>query len=94
VLQFVLESANINIRKNESWKSPLCITFKKFKETSFCVARNFGTGRVIASSAYHFTYMGGADKVKNKIESFGEQSLNIDHFKNNIDFMIEICLSI
>ena len=77
-----------NLIKNEPWECPFVMTFKKFKQTSFCVARNFKQGGIFPNSAYHFSYMGGIDKIKTKIENFGEQSLNRKNIKDNLAYMV------
>ena len=76
----------LNLRKNEEWRCPLAMSFKKFKETSFCIARNFiqPNSVVVPNSGWHFTYQGSVANIKNKIESFGEQSLNLDWVKNGL----------
>ena len=42
-------------------------------------------GIFVENGGWHFTYMGGADKVRKKIESWGEQSLNLPYVKDNIE---------
>jgi len=38
---------------------------------------------------WHFSFMGGAEKAKLKLESYGEQSLNLQHIKDAIPSNIE-----
>jgi beta-1,4-mannosyl-glycoprotein beta-1,4-N-acetylglucosaminyltransferase len=83
----------LNIRKNEKWECPLAMSFKMFKDKSFCYCRNFRNGILIPDSAWHFSYMGGVKNIKNKIESFGEQSLNLSYIKNNLENSVDNCLS-
>lgn len=81
----------LNLRKDEPWKCPLAMSFKKFKETSFCVARNFPPPNsvVIPNGGWHYSYQSGIDAIKNKLKSFGEQSLNLPWVKNGLEKSID-----
>jgi len=37
---------------------------------------------IVENAGWHFSYLGGASKIKQKIESFAHQELNIDEIKN------------
>jgi beta-1,4-mannosyl-glycoprotein beta-1,4-N-acetylglucosaminyltransferase len=75
----------MNILKDESWYGNIVCSYKTFKENSFCEMRQNKQGIFIDSGGWHFTYMGGVDKIKKKIESWGEQSLNLPYVKDNIE---------
>jgi beta-1,4-mannosyl-glycoprotein beta-1,4-N-acetylglucosaminyltransferase len=75
----------LNLRKNEPWHGNMVMTYKMFKEHSFCEMRQFKEGIFVDNAGWHFTYMGGREAVRNKIESFGEQSLNLDWVKNGLE---------
>jgi beta-1,4-mannosyl-glycoprotein beta-1,4-N-acetylglucosaminyltransferase len=51
-------------------------------------------GIFIADAGWHFTYMGGVDRIKQKIESWGEQSLNQPYVKENLKENVKNALSI
>lgn len=80
-----------NQKVNEPWVGTLAISFRKFYYDdvySFCGLRTYREGAFIDNGGWHFTYMGGADKIKQKIESWGEQSLNQEFIKQSIDYNI------
>jgi len=41
-------------------------------------------GFVIENGGWHFTYLGGEERIKQKIESFSHQEYNNPNVKNNI----------
>lgn len=42
------------------------------------------TGNVIENAGWHFSYLGGEEQIKYKLESFSHQEYNSDDVKNNI----------
>lgn len=83
------------LKIDELWYGNIVTSFKKFKENSFCTMRQERMGlRSETLSGWHFTYMGGAERVKQKIESWGEQSLNQDYVKDNVKENIEKSLTL
>lgn len=75
----------LNLRKNEDWFGAMAMTYQTFKNNSFCEMRQNKQGVFVDNAGWHFTYMGGREAVRNKIESFGEQSLNLDWVKNGLE---------
>jgi beta-1,4-mannosyl-glycoprotein beta-1,4-N-acetylglucosaminyltransferase len=63
----------------------MVMTYQTFKNNSFCEMRQNKQGIFVDNAGWHFTYMGGREAVRNKIESFGEQSLNLDWVKNGLE---------
>lgn len=74
-----------NQKTNEPWLGTIAISFDNLLKNSFCELRTHKRGNAISDGGWHFTYMGGADKIKTKVESWGEQSLNTDFIKDNIE---------
>lgn len=76
-------------RKDEPWKGSTVCSFEKFKTLGLCENRMRRRGVILEDAMWHFSYMGGADSVKYKIQSHAEQTLNrpdiTDNVKNNID---------
>lgn len=84
----------LNIQKtDEIWYGNILTSFRRFKEISFCEMRTYKKGNFVGDAGWHFTYQKGADNIKNKIESFGEQSLNLPNIKESISSNIENCLT-
>jgi len=75
----------LNLRKNEPWYGNIVLSYKKFKENSFCEMRQNKKGIFIEDGGWHFSYQGSIDTIKHKIESFGEQSLNLNWVKNGLE---------
>lgn len=93
-LQHYMYYYYLNLRKNEPWYGSLITTLKNFKENSFCTMRQNKRGRFIENSGWHYSYQGSIDTIKNKIESFGEQSLNLDWVKNGLEDNVENAISL
>jgi len=80
----------LNCQKvNEPWRGTLATTIENFAKEGFGRMRTHKKGATIKNGGWHFTYMGGAEKIKTKIESWGEQSLNTDAVKNHIGYNFE-----
>lgn len=47
------------------------------------------TGFVIENAGWHFTYLGGEEQIKYKLESFSHQEYNIENVKTNIKNCLE-----
>jgi beta-1,4-mannosyl-glycoprotein beta-1,4-N-acetylglucosaminyltransferase len=82
-----------NIQKtDEIWYGNILTSFKRFKDVGFCDMRVNKKGNFINDAGWHFSYQGGASAIKTKIESFGEQSLNLPQVKDGIEDNIKNCL--
>jgi len=79
----------LNLRKDEPWYGNIIMSFKNFKTHSFCELRTNKNGSFIKDAGWHFSYMGGYEKVKRKIESFGEQRCNTEKVKIELRNSIE-----
>jgi beta-1,4-mannosyl-glycoprotein beta-1,4-N-acetylglucosaminyltransferase len=47
------------------------------------------SGNIIENAGWHFSYLGGADQIRHKIESFSHQEYNNDYVKSNIKQFLE-----
>lgn len=78
----------INLLKESQWKGTRMGLFKDLKHYSYNELRgNLFTN--IDNGGWHFSFMGGADNVKMKIESYSAQEMNTKHVINNIKNNIE-----
>jgi beta-1,4-mannosyl-glycoprotein beta-1,4-N-acetylglucosaminyltransferase len=84
----------LNLQKtDEIWYGNILTSFRRFKEIGFCNMRVNKKGNFVSNAGWHFTYQGNSDTIKNKIESWGEQSLNVPQVKDNIIDNINNCLT-
>jgi beta-1,4-mannosyl-glycoprotein beta-1,4-N-acetylglucosaminyltransferase len=76
----------LNLQKvNEPWHGTLATTVGVFKKLGFSHMRTHKPGYKIDNAGWHFTYMGGVDKIKTKVKSWGEQSLNQPYIVDQIE---------
>lgn len=84
----------LNVEKvDEIWYGNIMTSLRRFKEISFCEMRIHKKGNFIPDAGWHFTYQNGLDAIKTKIESWGEQPLNLPQVKDNIAGNVENCLT-
>lgn len=81
-----------NLQKDEPWYGTMAMSYEMFKQIPFCHARQNKTGLFVSNGGHHFTYAGDANANRTKIESWGEQSLNKDWVKNNLESSINNCI--
>lgn len=75
----------INLLKETDWYGSKICSYKLYKERNFDGIRNSkGEGIKINNAGWHFTFLGGTDKIIQKIESWGHQEFNNDHIKSNV----------
>ena len=76
----------LNVLKEENWFGTKICAYRYFKNSSFDKVRNSkNIGIRIAEGGWHFTFIGGIENVKTKIESWSHQEFNNDFIKNNIE---------
>jgi len=73
----------VNIFKEGNWFGSRAGRYKDLKNYSYNELRNTPQNQ-IANGGWHFSFMGGADKVKTKIQSYSAQELNNPHVLNSI----------
>lgn len=82
----------VNLQKDEPWHGTIAVSFETFKKRSFCEMRTNKSGYFVNYGGWHFSFQNGADAVKTKLESYGEQSLNLPHIKEAIPYFIDNAL--
>lgn len=78
----------------QNWDMARIMSYSYLKSKEPDDVRNSGFERIIHDAGWHFSYMGGYDKIIDKIESFSHTELNTDEFKKNISFKYENCQSL
>jgi beta-1,4-mannosyl-glycoprotein beta-1,4-N-acetylglucosaminyltransferase len=73
----------LNLLKETEWKGTRMGRYRNLKYYSFNELRG-NPQHNIPNGGWHFSYMGGAEKVKYKIESFSAQEMNNTHVINSI----------
>ena len=73
----------LNLLKETEWKGTRMGRYKDLKNYSYNELRG-NPMHNIPNGGWHFSYMGGAEKVKHKIESFSAQEMNNSHVINSI----------
>jgi beta-1,4-mannosyl-glycoprotein beta-1,4-N-acetylglucosaminyltransferase len=84
----------INCLKDEIWTGSTICTFETFKTLSLCENRMRRRGIFIEDAGWHFSYLGGIDKIKYKIQSHAEQDLNNSGILNSVATRVNNCLTI
>jgi beta-1,4-mannosyl-glycoprotein beta-1,4-N-acetylglucosaminyltransferase len=75
----------LNVLKETQWKGTTLINKKKLMSTdinSTRVNENFNV--VLSYGGWHFSFIGGTEMIKKKIESYGFQEANHSAVKDNI----------
>lgn len=80
------------LKSDETWLGNRITSFRTFYNTSCCELRVRPRGINIPNAGWHFSYMGGSDRIKTKIQSFGEQTVNKPEYTNNISTRVANCL--
>lgn len=78
----------------QNWNMPRIMNFSYLKQKSPDEVRNSGFERIIENAGWHFSYMGGYDKIIEKIESFSHTELNTDEFKSKLLNKYNTCQSL
>lgn len=74
---------NLNSKQNYLWKKTKILSFKKYKELSLtCEQIRQNNFSIIKNGGWHLSYFGDKHFIKDKIDSFHHQELNIDKFTN------------
>jgi beta-1,4-mannosyl-glycoprotein beta-1,4-N-acetylglucosaminyltransferase len=69
----------MNNRSSEVWTSAIFTAYKNLENRSLNDLRSNSAGmqiRVVPRGGWHFSYQGGADRIRLKIQSFGHQEFN------------------
>ncbi len=73
----------LNMLKEHGWVGTKIGRYKDLKDYSFNEFRG-QPAPTLSNGGWHFSYMGGAEKVKHKIESFSAQEMNNSHVIQSI----------
>jgi|TARA_R110002110_G_scaffold298424_1_gene512808 beta-1,4-mannosyl-glycoprotein beta-1,4-N-acetylglucosaminyltransferase len=78
----------MNLLKEREWKGSRIGRYKDLKDYSYNELRA-NSNTVIPNGGWHFSFMGGAEKVKTKITSYSAQEMNNPNVINSIESNIE-----
>lgn len=79
-------SMYINNRSSEPWAGTLLTKYKNIKNACLNHLRTPSKTQYeyIDNGGWHFTFMGGSEQIKKKLEAYGHQEYNNDYFKDRI----------
>ena len=85
-LKQIVYSGYMNLESNEPWAGVTLTKYKNIKNSSTNHLDNPSRNpyKYIDNGGWHFTFMGGPDMVKLKIESYSHQEFNNDAVKSKI----------
>jgi beta-1,4-mannosyl-glycoprotein beta-1,4-N-acetylglucosaminyltransferase len=82
----------------DTWRGSKYSSYKLLKQHSFDVFRNWESyfhknpmfkKEYVKNGGYHFSFLGGSENIKYKIDSYGHQELNVPFVTDNIQGNIE-----
>ena len=75
----------INVLKETNWSGPKICSYGFLKEISLNNLRqNKFTNRIINDGGWHFSFMGGEEKIIEKINAYAHQEYNKPHYLENV----------
>jgi beta-1,4-mannosyl-glycoprotein beta-1,4-N-acetylglucosaminyltransferase len=79
-------------RSNERWAGTLVTKYKNIKDGCLNHLRTVTKTKYsyVRDGGWHFTNMGGADRIRKKLESYGHQEFNSDAIKASIEEKIRL----
>jgi beta-1,4-mannosyl-glycoprotein beta-1,4-N-acetylglucosaminyltransferase len=76
---------NINTLKERGWSGPKIAHWSVIKENSLNILRqNKLTNNVVENGGWHLSFMGGENRIKDKLEAYSHQEYNNNHIKENL----------
>ena len=79
-----------NLLKERNWSGTKCLLWKNLKGVSINLVRqNKHTTKIISDGGWHFSFMGGPDSVKIKIDAYSHQEYNNHRILSNVENNIE-----
>jgi len=84
-----IDNTAYNREINSNWKGSRMGTWKNMKYYSLNELRAQDNNDII-DSGWHFSWMGGIDKVKIKLQSYSHQENNQSHIIDNVDKMMNV----
>jgi beta-1,4-mannosyl-glycoprotein beta-1,4-N-acetylglucosaminyltransferase len=84
-------SGYMNVRSSEAWAGTLLTKYKNIEDACLNHLRTRSKTKYeyIDNAGWHFTFIGGEQQVKMKLESYGHQEYNNDEIKNRIKDLLE-----
>lgn len=81
---------NINTLKERGWSGPKIAHWCIIKENSLNILRqNKLTNNVVENGGWHLSFMGGENRIKDKLEAYAHQEYNNNYIKENITINIQ-----
>ena len=83
ILQMDFYYYNLNSKMDHKWNHSKILTFEKYNLLNIdCENIRFYTCPIINNGGWHLSYFGDNNFIKNKIENFSHQELNLELFTN------------
>lgn len=81
-----------NCLREDKWVGNTLLNIDNFKKHSVCSLRKDRLGKSIPNGGWHFSFMGGGERVKEKIQNYGEQSINVPYVTEQPEAFIQSCI--
>lgn len=80
----------LNNRSNENWRGWSGTIATKYKNIKYTCLNHLRTDSktnyfVLRNSGWHFTFQGGVNQIRKKLESYGHQEINTDEIKSQLE---------
>jgi len=83
----------MDLRNGEPWTGGFILSYNKFRhEVGFGELKMRRRGEMVDDGGWHFSFMGGYDKVNEKLRAYGEQTLNIPRITDDIKNVVDNCI--
>jgi beta-1,4-mannosyl-glycoprotein beta-1,4-N-acetylglucosaminyltransferase len=84
-------SGHINVRSSEDWAGTLLTRYRNIDRACLNHLRTPSKTKYeyVNNGGWHFTFMGGPDQIKLKLESYGHQEYNNDSVKNRVKDLLD-----
>jgi len=74
-----------NLLKEYNWSGTKCLTYGNLKDKSINLIRqNKYTTNIVENGGWHFSFMGGPERVKAKIDAYSHQEFNNPYILSNV----------
>jgi GR25 family glycosyltransferase involved in LPS biosynthesis len=84
IIELDLYYYNLNSKLDNKWRLSKIMSYKKYKELNISCEeiRQNMSFEIIPNAGWHLSYFGNEKFIKNKIENFGHQEVNLEDFTN------------
>jgi|Laugrespbdmm15sd_2_1035082.scaffolds.fasta_scaffold17665_1 beta-1,4-mannosyl-glycoprotein beta-1,4-N-acetylglucosaminyltransferase len=88
--------AFLNLRSNEDWVGTYYTKYKNIKNSSANHLDTLAKTKhvFVNNGGWHFTYQGGLDRIKTKLENYGHQEYNNSEVKNLVQQRLDLGMDI